>query len=282
MSNTNETKQIQGRLQRRERHVRDAVLLVAGTGSRLRPLTENTPKCLLEIGGTPLIIRLLRQLRDNGIERAYLVTGYLSDTLEAGLDGWDGLPEVRFVANPTYDTFNNAESLRVAMEAMAAEERGARPFLLADGDVLLGQDGFIADLLSDPRPNILAVELQLAHRLGEEEMKVQMEPVDVPWFTRRVVGLSKKLQPQFCHGESIGVQVVGTTSFEPLITGLRALSDDEREVLYYEDVFARLMTDGHEFYTVAVPPNSFIEIDTIEDLEDARALAATWATELAG
>lgn len=277
-----ETKKIQGRLERRDRRVRDAVLLVAGVGSRLRPLTESTPKCLIEVGGTPLIVRLLRQLNDSGIERAYLVTGYLAETLRDGLQDWEGLPELVFVDNPTYDTFNNAESLRVAMEVMASEGRGARPFLLADGDVLLGDEAFIADLLCDPRPNILAVELRLSHTLGAEEMKVQMEPVDVPWYTRRVVGLSKGLQPQFCHGESIGVQVVGRETFGPVFEALGGLADSERVELYYEDVFARVMMTGHEFYTLTVPPGSFIEIDTIEDLEDARALALTWATELAG
>lgn len=282
MMSNEETKKIQGRLERRDRRVRDAVLLVAGIGSRLRPLTEKTPKCLIEVGGTPLVVRLLRQLSSAGIERAYLVTGYLSHTLEDGLDGWDGLPELIFVDNPTYDSFNNAESLRVAMERMTSEARGARPFVLADGDVLLGDEEFLGDLLSDPRPNVLAVELRLAHTLGAEEMKVQMEPVDVPWYTRRVVGLSKELQPQFCHGESIGVQVVGAETFGPLLEGLRALDDDERTDLYYEDVFARVMMVGHEFYTLTVPPGSFIEIDTVEDLEAARALAESWATELAG
>jgi choline kinase len=101
-------------------------------------------------------------------------------------------------------------------------------------------------------------------------MKFQLEPVDVPWYSRRVIGLGKQLGRHWCHGESIGFQVVGDESFLALRDGLDALDDDERRKLYYEDVFARLVGDGHEFYTHAVQPEAWIEIDTIEDLEDAR------------
>jgi NDP-sugar pyrophosphorylase family protein len=60
----------------KSREIKDAVLLVAGTGSRLRPLTNNLPKCLIEIAGTPLIVRLLRQLKEHGIERARAPSGH--------------------------------------------------------------------------------------------------------------------------------------------------------------------------------------------------------------
>ncbi len=254
------------RLFRRRRRVRDAVVLVAGRGSRLRPLTDTTPKCLLEIGGQTLLERLLGQLADVGIERAWLVTGYRSDVLRDEMASHDGSPEIRWVDNPDWDKFNNAESVRCAMEAMEEPQ----PFLLCDGDVWIDDPQFLGDIASDGRPNVLGVELRLHRQLDSEDMKFQLEPVDVPWYSRRVVGLGKELVSRWCHGESIGLQVIGGESFEALREGLAALEDADRETLYYEDVFAHLLADGHEFYTHAVQPGAWVEIDTPEDLENAR------------
>ena len=253
-----------------DRHVRDAVLLVAGMGTRLRPHTNEKPKCLVEVAGTPLAVRLLRQLADNGIERAWLVTGYLSDVLEENLKGIEGLPELRFIHNDAFDTANNAESLRRAMLEM-----DERPFLLCDGDILVGDDGWLYDLITDPRPNVLAVLLQLQGQMGDEEMKVQVEGVDVPWYSRRVTRLSKELDTNFSHGESIGAQVIGGKTFNALLERLNGMSEDERKRWYYEDIFVTLFDKGHEFYTLAIKPGSWTEIDTPEDLEAAHEMMAT-------
>lgn len=247
--------------------VKDAVLLVAGMGTRLRPYTEEIPKCLVEVAGTPLVVRLLRQLRDNGVERAWLVTGYKSEVLEDHLTGISGLPEVRYVFNDAFDTANNAESLRRAMLEM-----DSRRFILCDGDILVGDDAWVAELLTDPRPNVLAVLLQLQSKLGHEEMKFQLEPVDAPWFSRRVIGLSKELEPRMSHGESIGAQVIGDETFDALLARLNSMSDEERSHGYYEDIFATLFESGHEFYTLAIQPGTWTEIDTPEDLEHARSM----------
>lgn len=256
-------------MSRADVRVNDAVLLVAGMGTRLRPITDEIPKCLVEVAGTPLVIRLLRQLARRGVERAWLVTGYKSEVLERHLRGVSGLPELKFVYNDAFDSANNAESLRRAMVEM-----DSRRFILCDGDILVGDDIWLADLLSDPRPNVLAVLLQLQSQLGDEEMKFQLEPVDAPWFSRRVIGLSKKLEPRMSHGESIGAQVIGDETFDALLKRLNAMSDEERRHGYYEDIFATLFDDGHEFYTLAIKPGTWTEIDTPEDLEHARAMMA--------
>jgi len=249
--------------------VDDAVLLVAGTGTRLRPLTDNLPKCLIEVAGTPLIIRLLRQLKSSGIKRAHLVTGYLDHVLRDHLTNVPDLPELHFVHNTEYSSANNAVSLRVAMKSMSP-----RSFLLCDGDILVPNDAWIRDLITDSRPNILAVALQLQGKLGEEEMKVTLEPVDVPWYSRKVVALSKGIQPLSAHGESIGAQVIGQETFGPLLSRLEAMTQPEMEKLYYEDIFADIMTSGHDFYTLAIRPGMCTEIDTIEDLSYAEGLMA--------
>lgn len=262
------TKTNESTYRRRRRHVRDAVVLVAGRGSRLAPLTDTMPKCLIELDGERLVIRLLRQLAQAGVHRAWLVVGYLGDEIKRALQGVEGLPELHWVQNDTWDRFNNAESVRCAMAAMP----DARSFFVCDGDVFVRDASFLDELASDPRPSVLGVELRLTRDLDAEDMKFQLEPVDVAWYSRRVIGLGKELVRHWCHGESIGFQVVGEESFEALRVALEGLTDAERQRLYYEDVFARIIAEGHEFYAHAVQPDAWIEIDTLADLEAARTL----------
>lgn len=251
----------------RRQRVRDAMVLVAGRGSRLAPLTDTLPKCLVDVDGQPLLVRLLRQLRSAGVEHAHLVIGYRGADVVAALNGIDGLPALHWVDNPTWDRFNNAESVRCGMAAIGAPTS----FLLCDGDVYVRDGRFLHELASDTRANILGVELRLVRDLDAEDMKFQLEPVDVPWYSRRVVALGKQLVRQWCHGESIGFQVVGRDTFSDLLDALNNLDDDDRTNLYYEDVFARLLTEGHEFFTHAIQPDAWTEIDTLADLDAARA-----------
>ncbi|GEM_PF-306148 len=260
-----------------QRNLKQAILLVAGRGSRLAPLTDTTPKCLLEMNGQSLLIRLLRQLKDSGIEKAILVTGYLAEKIEAAVEGQPGIPELVFAKNETWDQFNNADSLRVGMQ-FADEES----FLLCDGDLLICESQIIRDLICDKRENILGASLQLPRNLGEEEMKFQLEAIDVAWGARRVIGLSKGLEPRFSHGESMGMQVVGAKIFSKLKSTLENLNQADRENKYYEDIFARLIRSGDaKFFALAIQPEFWTEIDTLEDLEGARRMLTKFQSQAA-
>lgn len=259
--------------------IRDAILLVAGVGQRLRPLTDELPKCLLEVGGVPLLIRLLRQLHAHGIERAVLATGYLENKVRACVAGHSGLPDITLCHNPDYAQTNNAESLRAAMPAV----RG-NGFILCDGDILVRQSGWLGRLLEDPRGNVLA--MITPENMGEEEMKIALagegaHPVHADAFAppQPVVGLSKKLDPARAAGESLGIQLIADTFYAPLLDRLNAMSPHERANVYYEDIFAELMSGEHAFYAHHVPIDSGTEIDTIEDLEAARRLFADWQAQ---
>ncbi len=245
--------------------VKDAILLVAGTGTRLKPLTDTRPKCLLEVGGHSLLIRLLRQLHELGVERVVLATGYLEHTLREAVENVDDLPEIRFAHNPNFQTTNNAESLKMAMPAVEG-----RPFLLCDGDVLLSDAGWLGELSRDPRENVLS--MLASDTMGEEEMKITL-------IDGVVRGLSKQLDPKESHGESLGLQKIGATIAEDLYDRLQSMTESERANKYYEDIFADLIEHkNHTFHTLSVQPNTWTEIDTVEDLETARAMYQTWSS----
>lgn len=249
--------------------IRDAILLVAGVGSRLRPLTDELPKCLLEVGGVPLLIRLLRQLHNHGIEHAVLATGYLEPKIRACVAGYSGIPNITICNNPNYAQTNNAESLRMAMPPLHG-----RPFILCDGDILVKTSGWLGDLLAHEHDNVLAMISPEA--MGDEEMKIALEPGNAPVAERVVVGLSKSLDPAHSAGESLGVQTIGASFHQPLLQRLEQMSPDEKADSYYEDIFAEMMGHEHAFYAHQVPVDYWTEIDTVEDLEYARSLYADW------
>lgn len=99
-----------------------AIILAAGRGSRLHPYTENSPKCLTELGGMSLIDRQLATLRGAGIDDIVLATGYL--------DGMLRLPGTRQVNNPDWETTNMVESL------FCAEAEFGDDLIVSYGDIV--------------------------------------------------------------------------------------------------------------------------------------------------
>jgi choline kinase len=115
-----------------------ALLLAAGTGSRLRPLTRNAPKCLTEVGGRPILDRLIHNLRAKGFERLVVVLGHQGDQIRDFLrHKADGM-RVDYVFNPEYKTTNNLYSLWLARQQIQ------EPFLLVESDLV-----FEARMLDD-------------------------------------------------------------------------------------------------------------------------------------
>jgi len=110
------------------------VILAAGLGTRLLPLTENRPKAMIPVGGRPLIDHLLSALRDSGIERAIVVIGHGGERVASFVgDGSKWRMEVEYAIQRTYS--GTADALRAA-EGLLREDS----FLLAYGDLLVGAE----------------------------------------------------------------------------------------------------------------------------------------------
>src|SRR5262245_14747997 len=95
--------------------VRDAVILAAGAGLRLRPFLNDRPKGLIEIEGESLMARSVALLRGAGVERITIVTGYCADLYERFASG---APDIRLLHNDAYERTGSMASLAVALEAV--------------------------------------------------------------------------------------------------------------------------------------------------------------------
>ncbi len=104
--------------------VKRAIIMAAGTGTRMRPVTLTTPKPMIPVNGVRMIDSVIAALHANGIREIYVVVGYLKEQFKVLEDQYPGL---RLIDNPYYDSCNNIASLYVAREHLS-------DVIILDGD----------------------------------------------------------------------------------------------------------------------------------------------------
>lgn len=233
-----------------------ALILAAGTASRLRPLTDNTPKCLLKIGERSLLQRSIDALVANGVTELAIVTGYLHEMIENFVGATYPDLKVTFIHNEVYATTNNIYSLWLARPFAEGGE-----VLLLDSD-LLYDPLIVSRVLSSEAENVLTL---IKHPLGEEEMKVVIDN------SGNITEINKTCAPLSAAGESLGIEKMGKTYTTALYSELEQMMLGENLVnIFYERAFERLIAQGHTFRVLDVSDLFSCELDTVEDFENAR------------
>ncbi|VGO21281.1 phosphocholine cytidylyltransferase family protein [Pontiella sulfatireligans] len=236
--------------------VKTALLLAAGMGNRLAPLTDATPKCLVEVNGIPILERLIRSLRSHGITRLFVVTGHLSEVIEDYLGRRYAGIEIIYIASPLYKTTNNIYSLWLAGKEID------EPFMLIESDLVF-QTELLAPML---QPDRIAVSKML------------------PWMNGTTVTLNGPKQLKaFClgaesrncasHYKTVNIYNFSRNTWKLIQKRLDQYISDGKVNGYYEAVFAEMVAEG----TISLAPVFFdaarwYEIDTPEDLSAAERM----------
>ena len=142
-----------------------AVILAAGTATRLRPLTDSTPKCLLDVGNRNILSLTIDNILANGISDVLIVTGYREQQIKDFVAKAYPSLKVKYLFNKNFASTNNIYSLWMTKEQLAGEE-----LLLMDSDILFDKN-IITKLLNSGFENCLALKI---HKVGEEEIKVNI------------------------------------------------------------------------------------------------------------
>ena len=233
------------------------VILAAGMAKRLRPLTDERPKCLLTVGQRTLLQRTVDGIIAAGISELAVVTGYRAQMIRDFLTSHYPDLTIHFIDNPDYAHNNNIFSLWLTRPYTEG-----RDFLLLDSDILF--DPQIIPAVLSAEGSALALN---RHELGEEEIKVIVDDQN------RVVEISKVCSIEQAIGESVGIEKMEANYSAALFRELEQMIEGEGLIdIFYERAFERLIPQGHTFTVVDTTRYFSIELDTVEDFENAKKL----------
>jgi choline kinase len=226
-----------------------AIILAAGSGSRLRPLTADLPKCLLEVGGRTLLDHQLDALARCGITDVVAVVGFRGDKIrqQAGT-------AVRYIENERFAATNSLYSLWLAREELT------KGFCVMNSDVLAPPRLF-ERLLTASAPDGVLVEL--GHDFEPEDMKVTL--VD-----GRVVDFGKGLPSDRAQAHNVGVAKFSPEGAAVLTRCLDRLVASGHENDWAPAAFREFAGES-PLAAVATDGLPWIEIDYPADLARARA-----------
>lgn len=232
------------------------VILAAGMASRLRPLTDHSPKCLLKVGERCLLQRTVDALVANGIGELVVVTGYLHEMIEDFLKKQYPELTIHFINNDVYQTTNNIYSLWLTRPYCEGKE-----ILLMDSDILCDPK-IVGVMLSQPG-NAIALN---RHECAEEEMKICIDAED------NITDISKTCSCEEAVGESVGFEKMTAEYTSALFPELDKMMNQEHlENTFYELAFERLIKQDHTYKVIDTTEIFSMELDTVEDFENAKA-----------
>jgi choline kinase len=238
------------------------MVLAAGAGRRLEPLTADLPKTLLPVDGERTILDIaLTNLRRAGMEEAVIVTGFASHRIEERKADLEAAHDLRLelVFNDKALEWNNAYSLWVARDFF---DQGV---VLCNGDTV--HPASVEDSVLDARgDDDLLLAIDAVKTLGEEEMKVHLTQ---DGYLDRI---NKALDPATAQGEYIGVTLIEPHAADALADALKATFERDPQ-LYYEDGFQELADRGGKVRAAPIGDVEWVEVDDHDDLARAREVA---------
>ena len=245
-----------------------AIILAAGIGSRLRPLTNDKPKCMIKLFDQTLIERQVKNFHSCGIDDITIVTGYKNKIID--------VPNVNYVNNVNYETTNMNESLFCALRPSDS------PVLVTYSDIVF-EPKVLQQMLETTNDINLAVRINWEEYYQNRTMHPLSEAENVLIQNGRVIeirkNISKSLENQQI-GEFLGIMLLSTDQIKKLLERYLDLkknhvgafhSSSSLSNAYITDMLQEMIN-----CTVIVNPifieGKWLEIDTPEDLKNAEKL----------
>jgi len=238
-----------------------AIILSAGQGRRLMPLTESMPKCCLQLDGKSLLEWQIEALAANGVKEIVVVTGFGHHVVENVVSRLEGI-SIRTLYNPFYALSDNLGTCWVARGEMS------KPFLLINGDTLF-EPAVLNRLLNSGSFHPITLATDHKGQYDDDDMKIIAED-------SRLLRVGKKLDLEEVNGESIGMMLFNQAGADAFVGKIEDLmGGPDGLVRWYLSAIDELARDGH-VGICSIHDFGWCEVDDLDDLEHAEIAVKSW------
>lgn len=247
-----------------------AIILAAGMGKRLKELTKDNTKCMVQVNGETLIARMLRILDRKNLSKIVIVVGYKGQELMDYIGSLNIVTEIIFVDNPIYSQTNNIYSLSLADSYLTDEDS-----LLFESDLIF-EESVVDGLIADERDTIAVVDKFESWMDGSCMLLDENDNI-----TDFVSGKNIQFSEQNLYYKTVNIykfsKHFSTNTYVPFLEAYRkAMGQNE----YYESVIKLIaMLGTNELKARRLTGQKWYEIDDIQDLDIAETLFADDAKE---
>jgi choline kinase len=238
------------------------IVVAAGSSTRLRPLTDALPKCLLLIGGKTILARAIENLLNANITKIALVVGFEAAKIRSFLEQQFPFVKFRFILNPNFASTNNAYSLLLARDFFLEPNSPTKinhDLLVLDSDIVF-HPALLQKVVGRGEENRIVVRVKGAH--DAEEVRVALDGAG------NISEIGKDVIPNRSYGESIGIEWFAYESAKMLFDVLdRRVKRGSGRTEFYEMAFQEMTDLGVKIKAIDVSDFPAIEIDSPADLE---------------
>jgi choline kinase len=225
----------------------DVVILAAGRGTRMGDL--ETPKCLIDLGGTKIIDHQINCFREIGVENIFVVTGHNSEMISNHLDN-----KVTLIENPEYSNTNNLYSLWVAKKILKND------FICVYSDLF-----FHKKILQNCVNSKDEVCLVIEKNIRDETMRVKIEG-------DYVIEINKIIPMNSASGNFIGLAKFKKESIDSLFSEISKLISQHSLNAYYTSAIESMIKKGKKIGFVETDNLPWMDIDEKHEIQEARKI----------
>jgi choline kinase len=228
------------------------VILAAGVGSRLRPMTNDKPKCLVTTAGKTILEYQLDAYKEAGIEELVIVLGYESQAVKDYLK-YNKDFKIRIIENEIYEETNNMYSFYLTRDYVEG-----KAFVLNNADLSI-ESNLVADMIADTREDLVAVDVGM---FNDESMKVS---INEDGF---ISDISKQVPKEKAVGCSIDFYKFSEKSSLRFFQEMKTIIESDKNLKDWTEVAMQRLfhSQALHFNVFDIDGLAWVEIDNYEDL----------------
>ncbi|NOQ55748.1 MAG: NTP transferase domain-containing protein [Nanohaloarchaea archaeon] len=234
-----------------------AIILAAGKGTRLHPITESMPKCLIPVDDKVILEHMLERLTKNNIDKIILVVGFEEDQIKRHFGNYFNNTEIEYITNPKYDVHNNIYSLWLAKDHIDDD------ILIINADNMVNKD-ILKDIIESEHENAACIDDTITN-LPEEAMKAQISD-------GLLKDVSKTISSDAIHGDAIGIYKFSKEGAKIYFDEIASCIDNGEANMFYLHAMSKLAKKGFDIHVISTRGLTWHEVDDHEDLAKAGEL----------